>query len=403
MSSFLKFGNHIASRFIPKVWIKKWQMHDSSWYQIIKHPSEVFNIEYHIKDATWESMTMPEVWRMSKSYTFTMYHEKQDILRIDNAQISSDSDIVKTENGVVWDKYESRMYNYMYAMDANLMANNQELVLIRNPKSIHHIPGNCLSLLGVYGNVWAHFIAQFLPKLYYSQKAGLLDKEITVVLPEYDDKNIKELVNNVLSKHSTCKIFVVPAHQNKRCIYQCETLFWIPTAAAMSNDTKIPILYQNILPNQMVDLWYNEIFESYKSGCNEEAFEKIYLVRRGALRNVSNIDEVETFFRGKGFMFIEPHKYSIAQKIAIFRKAKIIAGPHSSAWSNVMFCMNAKGIMLTPISWLFDAYVGYSIRENACQLLVVAGDEIEYKHSHNPYHIDMNELCEAYSHVTNGM
>lgn len=404
----MKSISYICSRIYAKIsrriknssLMYKLHLLESTRYPIIKNPCSLYDIVYHIKDATWESMTMPEVWQMGKRYDYSMYHNAQNILRVNDAIVTPKSDVVLTKEGAIWDKYDSPMFNYMYAFDSNLTKYDKEYVYIRRPKTIKHISGDCLSLLGVFEDVWAHFIVQFLPKLYYAQEAGLLTKEVTVIVPPYSDPNNKELVDNILTKYPTIKPFVIQTDKNNRCVYKCDTLYWIPTASALSNDTKIPILYQNIIPQRVLDIFKKDVFSAYKNDVCSPTYEKIFLVRKGKYRNLTNIDEIEEYFAKKGFQFIEPHKLTLKQKICIFRSAKIIAGPQSGAWTNIIFCNKAKGLMLTPISWLYDGYLGY-ISKGCCHVLMVPGEEIYYKSSHNPYHIPIEKIQEAYVYLVN--
>ena len=382
--------------------LQKWYVADSVCYPIVKDPYALYERIFHIKDATWETMEMPEVWKMGKRYTYSMYHKAQDMLLMKDVQVAHNSDAVITKNGVVWDKYESPMFTYMYARDANVTKYDKEHVYVRKPKEIIHISGACVSLLGVYDDIWAHFIVQFLPKLYYAESAGLLDGDITVIIPTYTDANIKELVDSVLNRHPNCKRYETPLSNGKKYSYHCDTLYWIPTASAISNDTILPILYQSIIPQKVLDILDKEAFSAYKAEKSNPQYEKIYLERKSSSRNMTNIAEIDEYFRQQGFTFIEPHKLSLAQKINIFRNAKIIVGPQSGAWTNMLFCNNAKGLMFTPISWLYDGYFGY-ITKNKCKVLMVPGEEVEYKTSHNPYYIPLDEIKEAYEYMVNEM
>ena len=400
----MKFVRTIWSRikrYVPKSWRQKIKEADSKEMMLLDNPESIYEKAYHIKDATWETVEMPEVWNMSKSYAFSMRHPAQDILRIPKVLVSPGSDIVIADNKIIWDKYYSSIFPYTLPLDSNLATIDANRVRIRNVDTIVPMDGECISMLGVFDDIWTHFIMQFLPKLYYAQEAGLLDKDITVIVPDYKDEQVKELVYNVLNKHKSCRV-VVHERTHARVAYMCNTLYWIPTASAVSNDTIFPSLYHNIIPRKVMDVLHREAFELYKESSTSQVGEKIYLVRKNArFRNITNVDEVEQFFYDRGFAFIEPHKFSLAEKISIFKNAKIIAGSHSSAWSNAMFCDHAKGLMLTPISWTNDAFVGYNLADDECHVVMVPGSEGRYDNSQCDFTINLQDLEEAYNALIN--
>lgn len=378
---------------------KKLKRADSIEYPIIKNPEEVFEKVYHIKDATWEMEEMPEVWNMSKRYTFTMYHPEQDILRIEKACVTPESDIVMTEQGLVWDKYYVPMFDYSRPLDSDIATYDLEKVQLRKADTIVHVEGECVSMLGVFESIWTHYLVQFLPKIYYAERAGLLDKGVTVIVPDYKDEQVKELVYAVLNRHKNCKVLVDEA-VGSRVRYACDTLYWIPTAASISNDTLFPFMYHNIIPKQVMDILHEEVFGTYPVLKDGPKYDKIYLVRRNArFRNVINVDEVEQFFKEKGYVFIQPEKMTLVEKLSVFRNAKWIAGPQSSAWSNTMFSHQAKGLMITPISWTHDSFVGYNIRKEDCDIMIIPGIERGFNGSQNDYSVSIKDIQEAYEAV----
>ena len=95
-------------------------------------------------------------------------------------------------------------------------------------------------------------------------------------------------------------------------------------------------------------------------------------------------------------MFIQPEKLSLIEKLSVFRNAKWIAGPQSSAWSNTMFSDHAKGLMITPISWTHDTFVGYNIRNDECDITILPCVEQGFYGSQNDFSVSIEDLIEAY-------
>ena len=272
-----KIYNNGVKQLLPdsfRMWLKQ---KDSVCYPIIKNPEEVFEKVYHIKDATWEAFEMPEVWNMSKRYTFSMYHPSQDILKMDNACIYNNSDVVVTSEGVSWDKFYLPMFSYMHVMDSYLTSYNNETISIRKSKKMIQVKGACISMLGVFADIWSHFLVQFLPKLYYAESAGLLDSDITIILPDYKDEHVKELVKNVLQNHHKCKTISVPNVSDGREEYKCDLLYWIPTASALSNEYVFPSMYHIVIPQCVENILHKKVFDTYPIETNAKHYDKIYL------------------------------------------------------------------------------------------------------------------------------
>ena len=65
---------------------------------------------------------------------------------------------------------------------------------------------------------------------------------------------------------------------------------------------------------------------------------KIYFKRGTALeRKILNEDQVISLLTAKGFEIIEPDKFSITEQAALIHDAKIVAGFHSAALTNLLF------------------------------------------------------------------
>ena len=109
MSLKYKIRNFVRNH-IPESMVMSYKMAHSTRYPIVKNLLDYFEPIYHIKDDTWEPLHMPEIYQMSKPYDLEVFHGRQDILLIPNAQVSDNSDIVITDHGVVWDKYYAKVF-----------------------------------------------------------------------------------------------------------------------------------------------------------------------------------------------------------------------------------------------------------------------------------------------------
>lgn len=65
---------------------------------------------------------------------------------------------------------------------------------------------------------------------------------------------------------------------------------------------------------------------------------RLYLSRRGVKgRELVNEEEVEQLFKTYGFTIVQPHQLTVREQSAYFHQAEIIAGPHASSFTNLIF------------------------------------------------------------------
>lgn len=387
--------------------VRRWlKQKDAELYPIIANPSELYESVYHIKDATWETFEMPDIYQMRKGLKGSLYHKAQDILHINEECVqAANSDAIRTSKGVIWDKYYEDVFPYTIPLDEDVQAHTKGVVSLRKATKEIYVDAVCVSLFGTFSTVWSHFLVQFLPKLYYAEEAGLLDKEITVLLPDIQDSHVDYLVNQVLSRHSQLRI-VRDYHSDYRKAYRCRELYYIPTASLISNDYIFPSMLHYVIPMRVIDALKKNVVkpELKKLDRGAATGRKIYLVRR-SFRVPSDIDRIEEFFQNEGFEFVEPHKMSFEEKVKVFHEASIIIGPHSSAWSNLIFANNPKCLMFMSTNWIDDMYCGYWNKNFDYTLLQVAGNtegkygDIHYDH-HN-YELTLEKVVEAYYQLLN--
>lgn len=386
----------IINKCVPYKIILKHQIAHAQKYPVITNPKEMYSSVFHIKDGTWELLHMPELYQMSKPYDVKVFHPRQDILLIPNAQVSSESDIIITDSGVVWDKFYTDMFSKGYPCDANYVHHTQDAVWCTKSKKIFKIDGYAISMLGVFSQLWSHFLVQFLPKLFYSEEAGLLKgNNLTILLPSYKDKQIAELVNGVLSKYPN--VSIVNVDDKATTSYLCSNLYYIPTASAVTNHAYFESIYDSVIPSRVLDILQNKIKSTYVSKineCNIETHDKLYFIRR-TNRIPKNIVEIENFFQEKGFYFVDLAKLSLVEKVKLLYHAKVIAGPASSAWSNVIFCHSAKAILLNSENRVSDSFSKFLMPLGNVETTVVTG--WDYKNSiHTDYYIPVEKIQKVY-------
>jgi hypothetical protein len=384
--------------FIPdrayREWKRKYLIKKSEIAPIIKHPDEIYDKVYHIKDATWEKMQIPAIYKMTRLCDLECYHGEQDILRIPNAKVYNVSDVVLTSEGIVWDKAYRQDFSKIIPLDKNYLKHDMDNVYLLKYKQSVHVHGICLSLLGVHADIWAHFLVQFLPKLFYAEEAGLFEKPISVLMPKYKDANITEMVNMAIGKYDTVNIIEVVDNVE----YCCDTLMYIPTASYIGNHLYYTSPFDTVIPHDVFLRIQSKIVDPLieKVKNNPVRYEKLYLPRKNAgYRGTTNIQEVDEYFRAKGFHFVEGSQMTMEEKADMFMHAKFIAGPYSSAWINTIFCRGAKGLILTNVPKSIETYYLTLAGEDNIEFFHVQGYDLGNDHQCN-FYMPMERVENAY-------
>ena len=366
----------------------------SETYEIIKEPSKVFPVFYHIKDQTWENLYISEVFHVSKEYVLRCYHEEQNIIEIDNAIISSKSNIIISEKGVVWDKTSDTNFPKLVPLDSNVVSYSfPKVTVIRSRKQIE-IDDNCISLGGVHSHVWTHFLVQYLPQLYYAGDSGLLNNSIKLLVPCYLDKHISKIVVDYISQYPNVSL----VEFNDNMEYVCKKLYHIPISSQASDHVYYCLPFDFLLPQMVVKKLRDQLLCYLRS--ENEMSDKIYLARRETYRCMSNWQEAEDFFSQLGFRIIEPHKMTLEEKISVFNYAKVIVGPYSGAFTNLVFCNKAKVLIFSPLMRAYEAYYKTIGQNSNLVVLNVTGID-QTSDVHTPYMVPLDRIKMAYSQLIN--
>jgi hypothetical protein len=372
-------------------------------YLIIISPSFYFLREgdsslkkiYHIKDRTIEELSPFRVCNIYDSGAVKLYHPAQDIFEIENGSVFSKSDIVLTQQGVFWDKRYFENFSVIIPLDRNLLSYNENKVVLRKSKHILK-RDTCFSMLGTHAEHWAHFLVQYLPKLYYMKEAGLLENKITILFPNYKDNQIRQIVTEFLSPYKNVNYEFIDTDTE----IKCNKLIFIPAASILADHAKYISIVLCVIPanvtSRIQSYLVNPLIKKTEHISNN--ISKIYLVRRGA-RTVINYKEVEEFFVSRGFQLVEPHLLSLEEKVALFNRASIIAGPTGSAFANLIFCREMTKILIfTNFPRIMDLYLPGILKCVNLNILCVVGKD-DNDDVHTSYRISLNKIDDAYNQL----
>lgn len=370
----------------------------SDTYPLLKNVDEIFPIVFNIKQGTWEPQFFPEIYQVCRKSTLECYHHPQNVLCLKNAKVSSKSDIIVTLKGVIWDKAYLANFSKVIPLDADLGKYNKESVTVfRKSKSVY-IEAPCMSLLGVHEDIWAHFILQFFGKLCYAAELGILNKHITVLAPIYKDKQLKQIIDDILVNFPNVTLKAV----QKNVEYICNEYYYFPSAGYFPNHENYTITIDSVLPQSYLKLlkkyYVDPRCPKLKNRTNEEY--KLYLVRRDTFRCMINYQEVENFFISEGFLLVEPHKLLLEEKVRLFYNAKVIVGPYSSAFTNLELCnTNVRVLVFTNLTRATESC--YATLLSVCgskYIMNVTGDD-ENSNIHTSFYIPVLRIKQAYNQL----
>lgn len=349
-----------------------------------------------IKPDNLEKVRPYPIYKAIKNIQFDVEYPAIYLMEYKNVSFFSNSDFIISGNEVVWDKRNYPMFSKMFPQDKELVNFDDKNVKILIDKETVNID-TAFSMCGVYATVWSHFLVQYLPKLYFFlQYTERKDEHLTVVLPEYSDSHVIEVVEHYTNKFKNATIKTL----NNNQIATCKKLYYIESTSMISDhetyETYIDFFVPSCVTNFLRNVFAPDFIKKYNV-VEKETKNKLFLVRNDApYRNLLNIKEIEEFYKQEGFLFVEPHLLSMHEKIDLFYNADEIAGSYSSGFSNIQFCRpGTKVCLLTNIQRSFETYLSYFVDQNEIKFVAVTGYDIE-NDSQSSYTISIEKVKQSY-------
>lgn len=382
----MKFRSHIYKylvKYLVPEFIKRRRR--EKWirvYPIIKNAQDLFPVLCKLTDDSWDDMLYPPLYGHSKEQCLQVYVPALYAYEINNAVINCNSDVVITDYGVYWDKYnEEEFTTWAKPADSNVLWYNRENIGIRLEKNTQKISGKVLSLMGTYCSNWSHFLSQYICKLYLAGENNLLNENVTILYyNKSEDSCIDQFIIDYLKRYPL--VSIKKAEQS--IDYVCEKLISIPATAANFNDYHFRLDYPYLVPNFVLERVEKYIIQPYteRIKARPTKHEKIFLIRKGNFRNLINYNEIHDFFQTMGFYDIDGSALTIEQKADIFYHAKEIVGVFGGANQNLMFCNGARCMLFTNYHFVTQSWsYTYAHKKVACWINVTGIDETADYHS----------------------
>ena len=353
-----------------------------------------------VKPVTIERVLPLKIYNLIVGGYLDFYCSEQYFMKYTDAIVFPQSDFILTENKAIWDKFYNPVFTKNIPMDKDLGCRIDNELYINTNKEIVNFK-RAFSLCGVHADVWSHFMIQYLPMLYYSTEVeGLFDNELTILVPEYTDEHLKEVLDSFIEKLKNVKVQTLLSNQMARC----EELIYMESATQMIDHEKYVSYSDMIIPKKIaLTIKENLVTPFITRFYSKELITnpKLYIRRKNAIyRNILNVDELEEFFINEGFTIIEPHLLSFSEKVNLFHNADFIAGPNSAGFSNLIFSQpKTKVLMFSNLQRAFEPYLSFFDQHFDLNFLTVTGNDEDAADSHSSFYIPMEKVKAAYKQL----
>lgn len=352
-----------------------------------------------IKEESVESIHLPPIYGLSKGGCIDYIAPELALQKIEHCKIYHGSDFITKGEYAFWKKFYTPQWQKMLPSDSFIVKVKKDILYIRKSKSKEHYVDTAFSMLGVHSSTWSHFLFQYFAKLLSLSDITSREKNVTVVHPVYTDPQVNYIFNFFTSKFPNVNFLQTQAGD----VVNCKVLYHVNSTSQISDHATYITSSDIIIPQFVLDAITNNLRTLLAASAanlqqDTSAHKKIYLGRKGQ-RNLTNSLEVEAYFKSEGFTVIYLENITLDEKYRIFQNAEIIAGPGSSAFSNIIFSKpGTKVLMFSNYQRLNDAlsYFKYF----GIKLLLV-NDQDENQTIHSSYSISLDKLIKAYKHLIN--
>lgn len=296
-----------------------------------------------IFDEKLVSTPLPKVVSLRKSnflfspHNFYLFPEVY-LAKVNNAKIKSNTNFVFLNNKKVicHDLYdfkndiapEERNYNEfikikkMYMQISKNFFFNSEIINISTAATfLDHLSSN-----------YAHWLTEILPKIatFCSLKKF---NNVPLIIDDNLHPNILESLMQFVK--NSRKIYILKKNTSVKVkkLYLMSTVGYVPYESR--HDSNLDS-HGKFSPNALL-LLRDKCLSVIKNLPAREYPNKIYIKRNSNYRILSNFKEVEKIILNKGYVTIEPEKFSFLEQVAIFKNAKYIIGPTGAALANFIF------------------------------------------------------------------
>lgn len=352
------------------------------------------------KPETEERVHTLKIFDFIQSGEFIVKYPEIAVWKIDNATLFYSSDFILTNNQLIWHKFDAYNFTKNYPCDKFLIRRENNILYIRKPYRIINVDV-AFTLIGVHSHVWSHALSEYFTKL--SQLQLVLDDakcRVAILVPNYKDDQLKEVIYKEINKYTNVEIIIV----NENEAVRTPIAYYVERPCKFTDHEDYVEIGDSVQPKIVSDIIKQNLVNPYLSslsGLETTPKYKLYLSRKnGKYRNLTNNDEVEQYFKDRGYFIFEPHTVSLEEKIRIFNNAEVIVGPFSSAFSNMIFSKSGtKVLMFTNYNRAFESWLCMHEQYFGMDMLLVTGQDTNTGNlAHCSYYIPLEKIERACKH-----
>ena len=200
---------------------------------------------------------------------------------------------------------------------------------------------------------WYHWIIEYLPKLFLTEKLPDKFHNFPLIVPE--------ICRKIPNFYDALAIF--NRSKRKLLFFSGDEIIFAKNLLYVDNICSAPFqLLNNAKPSWKdykqhddVLLEYSSVFKQFLYSerliqSNNSGPKKIFLARKDSRRNY-NQDEILDISRKYGFKEVYLEKLSLKEQIYLFMSAEFVLGPSGAAWAGMIF---AKENKLRCLTWMPD-------------------------------------------------
>lgn len=349
------------------------------------------------KPRTEEVVYIPPIYGFIKSGSFTIDYPEIALWKLKDAIAYHRSDFIRVGNEIVWEKYYAYNFCKNIASDRFLIKSDKDKIYIKKEDVLSYVDV-AFSLLGVHSQIWSHSLSEYFTKI--SQLSDALqdaNTTITVLVTEYSDVQLKQIIYSELGKFQNIEIKEVKAGE----AVHANVLYYMERPCKFTDHENYVEIGDSLQPRIVADIIKDTLVYPYLKQLNlpnDNKPLKLYLPRSSKKgRALLNTEEIEAFFREQGYCFLEPHTVTLEEKIRLFNQAEIIVGPSSSAFSNMIFSKpGTKVLIMTNYNRAFESWLTMHAQHFGMDMLYVTGQDTNIGNiSHCSFYIPLEKIKRA--------
>ncbi len=332
-----------------------------------------------------EEIVLPKIVGLSNGGSISVYMPGDYLCKVNNVSFVPYSDFIRDERGqVVNEKLFRKEYDVLIPRDRDMLTIKGKKIRLSNTKNKFHSKA-AFNLMGTYSHNWAHFLAQYYPKLNFLNYLPKLEA-IDLIIPKNTDPQIKYLIEYEVNKYSNINVLEVDIESK----IACEKLYHVSLGTFLGDQAYFPTPFAILISNSTLKFWDKKAIELVP--LDSKQYRTLFIGRVGS-RNLKNYNEVLDYLKNKGFEEIFPHLLNMKEKIKIFSEAKYIVGPASSGFANCIYSQPGTKILAFINSFRYlDTLIAGFCKFKKQEFWFMTGNDDNLKEMNSSYEINLKDI-----------